>query len=174
MNVAALASGVARPSTVADWSDAAALLHDHLDWMRTAARFEPLDAQPALADEIGDLRRHYDRVDRALFVARARDITCGVVALQWHADRSVELKRMYVRPIARGTGVADDLVRAVLVEAEQCGAAVVWLETLRGAMDRAISVYRRNGFEIAADDRRTLHLDGIVVMERRIDGGTPC
>jgi GNAT superfamily N-acetyltransferase len=156
----------------ADLVDAAALLHDHVEWIRTAAGFDPLAAQPALADELAHLREHYAAPGRELWLADRDGLAVGTVAVHVHDDRSAELKRMYVRPIARGQGVADALVRRAISRAREHGCRSVWLETVRGAMDRAIAVYRRHGFRPVDPARQTLRLDStVVVMERPLLAG---
>jgi putative acetyltransferase len=56
-----------------------------------------------------------------------------------------ELKRCYVLPEHRGTGVADAILDALLAEARAAGAAVVRLET--GVHQHAaLRFYRRHGF----------------------------
>jgi GNAT superfamily N-acetyltransferase len=164
---------VRRPATPAEWSESAALLHDHAEWIRHAARFEPLHEQPAFAAELADLPGHYSGPHAVLFLARLDGFSAGVVAVRFHPDGSAELKRMYVRPVARGRGVADELVAAVIAAAEARDCTAVWLETLRGTMDRAIAMYRRNGF-VESDGtgaaHRTLEVEGVVVMEHRLGG----
>ncbi len=67
---------------------------------------------------------------------------CGGVAL--FADFA-ELKRMYVRPAARGRGVADALLARLAVEAAVAGLSVLRLET-GTRQEAAIRFYLRLGF----------------------------
>jgi ribosomal protein S18 acetylase RimI-like enzyme len=60
----------------------------------------------------------------------------------------VELISMYVRPTARGMGVADLLIDAVAAWADAQGAAHLVL-AVREANRRARALYRRNGFDDA-------------------------
>ena len=58
---------------------------------------------------------------------------------------AAELKRMYVTPEARGTGAADAVLDALLVEAARRDVEVVRLET--GVHQHAaLRLYRRHGF----------------------------
>ena len=101
---------IRRATTAADWRDAAALIHDHVEWMRGWAAIDPLAEQPALAAELDALADHYGAGTRgAMFVARWSRTAVGCVAVRIHDDGTAELKRMYVRPVARGRGVADRL-----------------------------------------------------------------
>jgi ribosomal protein S18 acetylase RimI-like enzyme len=57
---------------------------------------------------------------------------------------------MWVAPAYRGTGVAAELVDAVLAWAESSGAATVALWVTRGN-DRAMRLYKRLGFEVTGE-----------------------
>jgi GNAT superfamily N-acetyltransferase len=160
---------IRRAATPADWLDAAALLHDHIEWIRVAAGVDVVAEQPALAAELDQLEGQYSGDNGSLFLARWREVAVGIVAVRFHDDHTAELKRMYVRPIARGRGIGGALVVAVVDAATARGCLRVWLETLPGAMDAAISVYRRNGFRETAWDGRTLQVPGLVVMERPVE-----
>ena len=157
-----------------DWQEAVALLHDHVEWMRAWTDFDPIAEQPSLVDELEHLDGHYRSGHAAMFLASWRSTCVGTVAVRCHDDGSAELKRMYVRPVARGRGVADRLVDVAVDFAAQRCCRDVWLETLRGAMDPAIALYRRNGFADAPARPATLGMPGIVVMERRLRATRRC
>jgi len=78
------------------------------------------------------------------FVARldGRAVGCGGVAL--FADFA-EAKRMYVRPEARGRGVADAVLARLEAEARAAGLAVLRLETGDRQL-AAMRFYERAGF----------------------------
>lgn len=151
-------------TTATDFEQATALLWDYVEWIRAAASLDPLIEQPAFADELTSLAEHYQPQTATLFVAYDRGLVIGTAALRLHDDGTGELKRLYVRPIGRGSGIADSLVRSVLGAAIDARLTSVWLESLRGVMEPALAVYRRNGFVELEGSGRTLDLDGIVVM----------
>jgi GNAT superfamily N-acetyltransferase len=130
--------------------------------------------QPAVCDELDELRSVYGPGAGALFVARLGVVPVGVVGMRHHRDGSAELKRMFLRPVARGRGLADELISAVICGAASVQAHTVWLETLPGPMDPAISVYRRNGFTVVRGQERTIAVDGLIRMERAISSTEPC
>jgi GNAT superfamily N-acetyltransferase len=163
---------IRRAVTDADWQQAVALLHDHIEWMRAWTDFEPLAEQPSLADELERLADHYSTDDAAMFLADWQQACVGTVAVKCRDDGAAELKRMYVRPVARGRGLADRLVDAAVDFAAERGCIGVWLETVRGPMDPAIAVYRRNGFGTSSRPA-TLTMPGIIVMERPIAARCP-
>ncbi len=163
-----------RASTGADWREATALLYDYVEWVRGWAGIDPVAAQPQLHADLACLADRYATDDAALYLVAWRAITVGVVAIRVQPDGTAELKRMYVRPVARGRGVADRLIDAAVAGATERQCPTVWLETLRGAMDPAIAVYRRNGFVESSTRPPTLGMDGVVVMERILSVASRC
>jgi ribosomal protein S18 acetylase RimI-like enzyme len=73
------------------------------------------------------------------------DDAIGCVALKHSSDSAAELKRLYVRPEARGRGIGRMLVEAVLAEAVELGYRRIRLDTVP-EMSEAISLYRAFGF----------------------------
>ncbi len=139
-----------------------------MEWLRAAVGVEPLDEQPALAPELADPASVYDGSAAELFIAFEGLVAVGMAALRHHHDGRSELKRMYVRPIARGRGLADRLVEHLLRAAKQRDRRSVWLETIEDVMAPALAVYRRHGFEPASDVQQTITLDRIVVLQHRL------
>jgi putative acetyltransferase len=78
------------------------------------------------------------------FVAMLDDAPagCGGVAL---LDGFAEVKRMYVRPAARGLGVARAILARLEAETRAAGLSILRLETGDKQID-ALRLYRRYGF----------------------------
>lgn len=160
---------VVRPSTTQrDWHEAAALLGDLAMWIEVAAGIDMASVQPAFVEELRDLARVYGRPGSAFLVADDGLILCGTAAVRRDADGSAELKRVYVRPSARGRGIAAQLIDRAIEVAGASGATTLWLETLPGLMDTAIALYRSRGFVEVADATRSVDIEGVIRMERRI------
>ncbi len=69
----------------------------------------------------------------------------GIGGLELQDGESGELKRFYVRPEHRGSGVADALMAALVAYARQHAVRVLRLET-GDRQQAAIAFYRRHGF----------------------------
>ncbi|MBF6398445.1 GNAT family N-acetyltransferase [Nocardia cyriacigeorgica] len=81
---------------------------------------------------------------RTLFVAENDTVPLGSAA-GWRADGQAELVSMWVHPVARGSGVSDRLVQAVIDWARNGGHPTLGLWVLAGN-HHAEHLYRRNGF----------------------------
>ena len=66
------------------------------------------------------------------------------------AGGAVELISMWVGPAARGHGVGDHLVQAVVRWARRAGAEVLRLAVVPGN-ENAVALYRRNGFRLTGE-----------------------
>lgn len=85
--------------------------------------------------------------DTTLFVARdEQGAPLGMGALRRHANGVGEVKRMFVKPEARGLGVGGAILARIEGLARQEGAARIVLET-GSNFDAAKRVYERGGFQ---------------------------
>jgi N-acetylglutamate synthase-like GNAT family acetyltransferase len=87
-----------------------------------------------------------------LLIAKGNGEAIGCVALRplKTADDICEMKRLYVQPAMRSTGVGRQLVERIAAEARSAGYCVMRLDTL-STMKKAQQMYRRFGFrDIAA------------------------
>lgn len=116
-------------------NDVRVLLREYEASLPFALDFQGFDT------EVSELPGSYRDPGGALLLAPGR----GCVALRRVDDDTCELKRLYVRPAARGTGLGRALVEAALARARELGYRRVLLDTTPG-MEAAHELYRRLGF----------------------------
>lgn len=110
------------------------------------------------AAELAALPAPYVPPDGALFVAHAGADIAGCVALR-RLDRDAgEMKRLYVRPAYRSSGLGRRMVEAVILAARHAAYRELRLDTLP-SMASAQALYHRLGFVEIAPYNAT-HLPG--------------
>ena len=95
--------------------------------------------------EFADLPGKYGGPNGRLIVADQAGQLEGCVALRPVSDDICEMKRLYVRPRARGHGVGFRLVERLIMAAGEAGFAEIRLDVL-AEFERAHALYRRFGF----------------------------
>jgi len=97
-------------------------------------------------DELKNLPGDYAPPDGRLWLATDEGALAGCIALRKVAEGVCEMKRLFVRPAYRGTGLGRKLVESLIDEARKLGYTKMRLDTLAGRMDKAIALYRSFGF----------------------------
>ena len=97
------------------------------------------------SSELAGLPGQYAPPSGDLLVARVNGAAAGCVALRRLDQSTLEMKRLYVRPSARGTGLGKLLVEAAISTARQNGYAELRLDTL-ASMASAQKLYGALGF----------------------------
>jgi molybdopterin-guanine dinucleotide biosynthesis protein A len=90
-------------------------------------------------------------VYEGVWTATVPDEVVGSIAVRRTGPRSVELKRMYVRPRFRGRGVGRRLLAMALVWAKEHGIETMTLDTTE-EMQAARHLYEEHGFRRVAGD----------------------
>ena len=121
------------------------------DWetVRTLCRAYQADIAVDLCfqhfeEELASLPGCYAEPEGGVWIAWEEERPVGMVALR-PLERGCEMKRLYVAPAARGTGLGRRLAERCVDEARKRGYETMWLDTLR-TMDAANHVYDALGF----------------------------
>ncbi|MGH2873051.1 MAG: GNAT family N-acetyltransferase [Solirubrobacteraceae bacterium] len=99
--------------------------------------------------------------------ARVEGRLVGMGGLELQTERVGELKRFFVAPEHRGTGVADAILNALADHAQARGLEVLRLET-GDKQQAAIAFYRRHGFADIPRFGPYVASDTSVCMQRRL------
>ena len=160
---------------VDDPDEVSDILHEYLDSVLDTFRSET-----GLEVDTGDLVRAtmgnigaYLPPDGRLFLARDdAQALVGTIFLKRIRPDTAEIKRLYVRPAARGTGLGRGLSEVAIDEARAMGMRSVLIDTSIW-LTAAQALYRSMGFhEIARypESENDLSFDPyLVYMERRLD-----
>ena len=99
-----------------------------------------------LSHELAHLPGHYAPPSGCLLLATVLGQPAGCVALKRLSDGICEMKRLYVRPQYRRTGLGRALVERAIQEARLLGYISMRLDSLPARMRRAAALYREMGF----------------------------
>ena len=117
--------------------------------------------------ELQDPLKKYVQPGGTIMLAYIDDEPAGCIALMPMAEAGVcEMKRLYVRPAFRKTGIGKELVRLLLDFAKEKGFTCVKLDTL-SKLQPAIRLYEQFGF---THTNAYYHnpLPGVVYMEKEL------
>jgi GNAT superfamily N-acetyltransferase len=125
----------------AEIAAAAVLFREYADWLDLDLGFQGFEAELAglpgkYAPPTGELMLACSPAGEALGCVAVRQLEGNAVC---------EMKRLYVRPAARGTGIGGALVAALIASAEELGYAEMKLDTL-ARLPEAFALYKRFGF----------------------------
>jgi ribosomal protein S18 acetylase RimI-like enzyme len=140
-----------RPAQTTDLETVRSLLREYAASLQLDLSFQDFEAE--LADPLG----FYELVLLA---------DNGCVGLRRIDELTCEMKRLYVRPVGRGSGLGRRLAEAVISEARQRGYARMLLDTLP-EMAPAQALYRSLGFRETGPYRHN-PVPGAVFLELRL------
>jgi putative acetyltransferase len=121
--------------------------------------------------EIATLPGNYAPPEGRLLLAEIDGAFIGCVALHRIEDGICEMKRLYVRPQARGLGVGRKLVDEVIAQARKIGYERMRLDTIPSMMSQAVALYRELGFREISPYRLN-PIEGALYFELPLAAGT--
>ena len=116
--------------------------------------------------EVQDPLKKYVRSGGAIVLAYIDDEPAGCIAVMPMTGGACEMKRLYVKPQYRKTGLGKELVALLLELAKQKGFSVMQLDTLE-KLQPAIRLYEHFGF---TNTSAYYHnpLPGVVYMQKEL------
>jgi ribosomal protein S18 acetylase RimI-like enzyme len=135
-----------RPAVAGDIPEVREMLTEYVRWIGLDLAFQEID------DELAGLPGAYAPPRGALLVALDSDAhsakvdpLVAMIGLRPIDDRICEMKRLFVRPEARGRGLARQLIDSILAEARRLKYEEIRLDTLP-MMGDAQKLYVAMGF----------------------------
>lgn len=148
------------PSTAAEWCEARRLVEEYASSLDLDLSFQNF------AHELEHFENEYSAPYGAFLLAQNNGALVGCVGLRKLSDGVGEIKRLYVRPTARGLGLGLALVRGIVDEAKLINYARLVLDTLPSMLE-AQSLYQAVGFRSIAPYRYN-PIPGTVFLELRL------
>lgn len=131
-----------RPATITDLDEIRTMLREYSAWLEIDLCFQNFE------QELAGLPGEYAPPRGRLLIAEG----AGCVALRPIDEEICEMKRLYVRPSHRGTGLGRSLILAIIDEARAAGYRRIRLDTMP-KMDSAQHLYASLGFRDIAPYR---------------------
>lgn len=143
--------------TPAALEEARSLFAEYHEWLGEVV------CSQRLAEEIATLPGPYAPPAGRLLLARAREgaPAAGIVGVRPFEGLACEMKRLYVAPHSRGSGLGRVLAEEAIAAARDLGYTEVRLTTLPATMRPALALYESLGFAVTGPftDHSHVHED---------------
>lgn len=149
-------------TTKAHINESKTLFLEYSNWLGELFCFQGFD------EELAALPGKYAPPEGRLYLVISRGAPAGCIAMRKIADGICEMKRLYLRPGARGLGIGKKLVELVISDAKNIGYNKMRLDTLPDKMKEAQKLYKSTGFyEIKPYYNNPI--EGVVYMELELN-----
>ena len=153
---------IMRASAPEELQTVRALFQEYADALGIDLSFQSFE------QELADLPGQYAPPRGCILLALVNDQPAGCVALRPQSnDGACEMKRLYVRPEHRRSGLGHTLAERIIQEARNLGYDRMRLDTIPSIMGKAVSLYRALGFQ-AIEPYCDNPLPGAMFMECRL------
>jgi len=159
---------VVRVATAFDYVQAALLLGEQRAFTERVLGRELAEVQPGSQREFSHLASYYRPPYGKLLLARLNGEPVGVVAVRRLDGQRGEGKRLYVRPSARGRGIARRLVHELFGASRELGLTSLYIETSPTLLPDAYDMLVRLGFE-QTTKLGFQGVDDVIAMELHLD-----
>lgn len=132
-------SNVSPAETEADLAIVRELVREYVAQLPFPLTFQDLER------ELAQIEVEYGPPRGLAWIGWDQDQPAGCAGIRQFSDEAAELKRMYVRPAYRGTGMGTALATASIAGARSLGYRQILLDTV-ATMTAAIGIYERLGF----------------------------
>jgi putative acetyltransferase len=150
---------ILQAQTATQLSDARTLFLEYAESLGFSLCFQDFDRE--LAELPGDYAPPWGRLLIAYLDGEA--VCCA--ALHRLEEGVGEMKRLYVKPSARGHGIGRMLSERIIAEARAIGYTRLRLDTVAPRMQTAVAIYRSQGF-VEILPYRVNPIEGALYMEK--------
>ena len=144
-----------------DMAEIRTLFLEYADFLDFSLCFQDFE------QELADLPGFYAPPAGRLWLARVDGAVAGCVGLRPYGDGKCEMKRLYLRPPARGLGLGRRLAELTVTVAEEIGYPIMRLDTVP-KLATAIALYRDMGFVEVVEPEPEGAPDGLLVFEKTL------
>ena len=119
-----------------------------------------------IEEELQNPATKYTAPEGEILVALEEKEVLGMVAYHRHNESRCEMKRLYVRPKARGLHLGETLVKEIVSHARKAGYKEMVLDTIT-PLKSAIHLYEKHGF-IQCDPYYDNPMDDVIYMMKKL------
>ncbi len=145
-------------ATENEMEEARHIFQEYQNWLGFDLCFQNFDA------ELKGLPGRYAPPDGRLYLLYIAGEVQGCIGLRRFDGSRCEMKRLYIRPAARGSGFGSRLVEKIIADAREIGYFSMLLDTYPPKMGEAAKIYGSHGF-LAIPPYYHNPYDGVVFME---------